>query len=450
MATTKIWPIKKRLDYVFRYIMNPDKTEDGRLVSTINVLKDTPKQITQDMIATKERFGKRDGRQAYHMEQSFAPGEVTPEQAHQIGVELAQELFGKDFEVVVTTHVDKSHIHNHLVINSVSCVDGHKYHEPNTEYYDRIRKLSDQLCKKYQLSVVTEPKKGRYHSYPEQHHGDNPAHPTIHNIIYSDIDRAIEFAKSLDDFYEYLQDMGYRVKRDGKYPAIAPEGRKFFRLYKFAKGYTEEDIEARINERLHAAIPPPSKYSSQARLGRDDVNTVYYGAWQSDRDYQQCAYRFHTYFARRYYRRNLWQTYIQYRFVLRSVQRERYPKYPSPDLRLALRQLNRYSQQAVILARNHIETEDQLKEYMENLDSQAHSINKEKWYLKRALSKAAPEDKEVIEAQINALEKAAKPFIREKFLCRDILERSTNVRAQVDCEKEEAAREIMEERGRSL
>lgn len=134
MATTKIWPIKKRLDYVVRYIMNPDKTEDGRLVSTINVLKDTPKQITQDMIATKERFGKRDGRQAYHMEQSFAPGEVTPEQAHQIGVELAQELFGKDFEVVVTTHVDKSHIHNHLVINSVSCVDGHKYHEPNTEY----------------------------------------------------------------------------------------------------------------------------------------------------------------------------------------------------------------------------------------------------------------------------------------------------------------------------
>ena len=114
MATTKIWPIKKRLDYVVRYIMNPDKTEDGRLVSTINVLKDTPKQITQDMIATKERFGKRDGRQAYHMEQSFAPGEVTPEQAHQIGVELAQELFGKDFEVVVTTHVDKSHIHNLL------------------------------------------------------------------------------------------------------------------------------------------------------------------------------------------------------------------------------------------------------------------------------------------------------------------------------------------------
>ena len=450
MATTKIWPVKKRLDYVVRYVMAPEKTEDRKLVSAINLLVDTPEQICQDMIMTKQRFGKRDGRQAYHMEQSFAPGEVTPEQDHKIGVEFAQELFGDDFEVVVSTHVDKSHIHNHLVINSVSCIDGHKYHEPNTEYYNRIRKLSDALCKKYHLSVVEEPMKGTARSYPEQHHGENPPHPTIHNIMYSDIDRAIEFAKSLDDFYEYLQDMGYRVKRDGKYPAIAPEGRNFFRLYKFAKGYTEEDIETRINERLHAAVPPPSHYSAQARLGRDDVATVYYGAWRSERDYQQCAFRYHTYFVKRYYRRNLWQTYIQYRYVLRSVQRERYPKYPSPDLRLALRQLNRYSQQATILTMHHIETEDQLKEYMETLDNQAHALNKEKWYLKRELSKAAPEEKKVIEAKIKSLEKAAKPFTREKFLCRDILARSTSVRAQVDREKNEAAREIYKERRMEL
>ena len=99
---------------------------------------------------------------------------------------------------------------------------------------------------------------------------------------------------------------------------------------------------------------------------------------------------------------------------------------------------------------HHIETEDQLKEYMETLDNQAHALNKEKWYLKRELSKAAPEEKKVIEAKIKSLEKAAKPFTREKFLCRDILARSTSVRAQVDREKNEAAREIYKERRMEL
>ena len=450
MATTKIWPVKNRLHRVVRYVMNPEKTQDGKLVSAINLLVDTPEQICQDMIMTKQRFGKRDGRQAYHMEQSFAPGEITPELAHKVGVELARELFGRDFEVVISTHVDKAHIHNHLVLNSVSCTDGHKYHEPNTEYYDRIRKLSDQLCKKYRLSVVEQPKKGRYHSYPEQHHGEAPSHPTIHNLIYSDIDRAIEFSESLDDFYQILQDMGYQVKRDGKYPSIAPEGRKFFRLYKFAKGYTEEDIQARISERVNAKVPPPTQYSAHDRLGRTDVATTYYGGWRSEQEYHHSTYQFHAYFVRRYYRRNLWQTYIQYRYLLRTVQRERYPKYPSVDLRRELQKLNRYSQQAVLLTRNQIETEEQLQEYMDGLDNQAHTLDKEKWYLKRELPNVSPEEKEVYEQKIKLLEQAAKPIIREKFLCRDILERSRMVRGQVDREKEEAAREIHTERGRLL
>ncbi len=114
MATTKIWPTN-RLDKALKYVMNSDKTENGRWISTVNAINDVPEQIYQDMMMTKRRFGKESGRQGYHMEQSFAPGEVTPLQAHQIGVELAEQLYGEDFEVVVTTHVDKSHIHNHFV-----------------------------------------------------------------------------------------------------------------------------------------------------------------------------------------------------------------------------------------------------------------------------------------------------------------------------------------------
>lgn len=109
MATTKIWATN-RLDKTIKYVMNPAKTENGRWVTTLNVVNDVAEEIYHDMASTKKRFGKETGRQGYHMEQSFAPGEVTPQQAHQIGVELAQQLYGEDFEVVVTTHVDRLHM----------------------------------------------------------------------------------------------------------------------------------------------------------------------------------------------------------------------------------------------------------------------------------------------------------------------------------------------------
>lgn len=455
MATTKIWPVK-RLDYAIGYVMNPDKTEDGKLVSGVNVLISTSDEIFCDMEATKQRFGKKSGRQGYHMEQSFAPGEVTPQQAHQIGVELAQQLYGDDFEVVVTTHVDKAHIHNHFVINSVSLVDGHKYHEPNSEYYDRIRKMSDQLCEKYKLSVVKDPKDRRYRSYPEQHHAENPSHPTIHNIIYSDIDKAIELSSSLSEFYQVLQKMGYQVKLDGKYPAIAPEGRRFFRLYKFAEGYTEDDIQDRIRakvcrQRFESQTPEPKKHEKH-----NAAEHHFYGNWNSPQDYARCAYRFHVYFIRRYSRRSMWQTYIQYRYLLRSVQRERYPRYPSVDLRKELNKLNQYSRQAVLLTKNHIETEEQLQEYLSGLDKQVHSINKEKWYLKREVEQVPADSQQELKDKIQALEQEAKPLIREKFLCRDILKRCSMVQDQVDREKEEAVRQTepsqqsQEERGREF
>lgn len=443
MATTKIWPTN-RLDKALKYVMNSDKTENGRWISTVNAINDAPEQIYQDMMMTKRRFGKESGRQGYHMEQSFAPGEVTPLQAHQIGVELAEQLYGEDFEVVVTTHVDKFHIHNHFVINSVSFLDGHKYHEPNTEYYDRIRKLSDQLCEKYKLSVVKNPKDRRYRSYPEQHHAENPSHPTIHNIIYSDIDKAIEAAASLKEFYQVLQEMGYRVKLDGKYPAIAAEGRKFFRLYKFAEGYTEDDIQRRIREKVRQqqTEPKTEKGQGEAVHGPGNRTYPYYGNWRFQQEYTRSAFRFRVYFVRRYSRRNLWQTYIQYRYILRAVQRERYPKYPSVDLRKELRKLNQYSRQAVFLTDNHIETEDQLQEYYSALEKEVHSINKKKWFLKQELKQAPPESQEELSKKIMALEQEAKPLIREKYLCSDILKRCSFVQGQVDREKEYAVHQV--------
>ena len=114
MAQTKIWPIKTKLGKCIKYIMNPTKTDNGKWITPLNMLVDSNdwQSAAQQMNDTKARFGKLDGRLGYHMEQGFKPGEVTPEVAHQIGVELAKELFGDKYEVVVATHIDKEHIHN--------------------------------------------------------------------------------------------------------------------------------------------------------------------------------------------------------------------------------------------------------------------------------------------------------------------------------------------------
>lgn len=271
MAQTKIWKIDNHLAKCIRYIMNPAKTQDGKLVSGVNLLvpQNDWKTPTQQMNDTKARFGKQGGRLAYHMEQSFLPGEVSPETAHKIGVELARELFGEKYEVVVATHTDKEHIHTHFILNSVSFVDGRKFHQPNAVYYDRIRKVSDRLCEKYGLSIIKEAKQSRYESYPAQHHQEPQPAPTVHSIMYQDIDRAIDSAKDLAKLDRYSQEArllvqnkirtgkelsAYRVSLDERIHELHKE--RWYLKRDLQKGPTEEERQvtdqkiAEINQRL--------------------------------------------------------------------------------------------------------------------------------------------------------------------------------------------------------
>ena len=152
MAITKILSKRMRLDKLIRYVQNPDKTDDT--VFTYCQYCD-PKDAAKQMQATKERYGKTDGIQAFHIIQSFSPGEITPELAHELGIRFIKEHLS-DYEVVLGTHVDKEHIHNHITLNSVSFKTGKKYHSTAQSYYQQIRKISDRLCREYGLSVVIE------------------------------------------------------------------------------------------------------------------------------------------------------------------------------------------------------------------------------------------------------------------------------------------------------
>lgn len=433
MAQTKIWPVTDHLARCVRYVMNPDKTQGGRLVSGVNLF--IPfcdwQSPTSQMRKTKERFGKPGGRLAYHLEQSFKEGEVTPELAHKIGVELARELFGDRYEVVVATHVDKVHIHNHILLNSVSFADGKKFHQPNSFYENHIRKVSDALCQKYGLSIIKEAEPSHYESYPAQHHQEPHPSPTVHSAMYEDIDRAVGAARDMEGFYHILTEMGYRVKRDTAHPAIAPEGHGFFRLYKFKRGYTEEDIRRRIEEKSKAHAP-----------------SKVYGAWNNQKEFHFYQVRFTRYFARRLTMRSLRATYLHYRYLLRSVQRQTYPRYPSIDLRKEAAKLNRYSAQARLLAREKIDTQEDLQSFQKLLDEKIHTLNKKKWYLKRTLKKdITDEERQALKKQIEELEKQVRPLYRERFLCADIRKRSGVVDAETRREKVAARERLAQERG---
>lgn len=268
MATTSIWDVKDNLKRVLDYISNPEKTKNtnesdyhynglGQAISYTTQDCKTEKQLYvsgincsmatayQDMMITKKSFQKTDGILAYHAYQSFVPGEVDAETAHQIGIELAQSMWGDRFEVLVSTHLDQEHYHNHFVINSVSFKDGLKYYD-NKDNYKKIRKLSDDLCRKYQLSVIENPRKKSMH-YAEWQ-AEKQHRPTWRSAIREDVDYAINKSMTMKQFFQHLEAQGYEVKH-GKHIAVRPPTKeRFVRLKSLSSDerYTEENIKDRI------------------------------------------------------------------------------------------------------------------------------------------------------------------------------------------------------------
>jgi len=278
MATTAIWKVKGSLGRVVDYAANPDKTtftpeemqglrdvmdymtqdyktEEQRYVSGVNCI---PEIARDEMMMVKRQFGKEGGIIAFHGYQSFAPGEVTPEQAHEIGLELAKRLWGDRFQVVVATHLDREHIHNHFVLNSVSFVDGKKFNDCNATYA-LMRRTSDELCREQGLSVIEAPEQGRTMSY-DAWEAEQKGKPTWYNQIRRDVDSCITRSFLFEHFIANLKKQGYEVKQ-GKYIAVRPPGKeRFVRLKILGDNYTEEAIQQRI--RAHEQTPlyhrPPS------------------------------------------------------------------------------------------------------------------------------------------------------------------------------------------------
>lgn len=200
IATTKIWPVKNRLDHLINYVINPKKTERQFFATGINC---TPTSALDETNAAKRLFGKTGGTVAFHGYQSFKPGEVTPKIAHEIGLRLVQQLWGEHFQVVVSTHLDKGHLHNHFAINSVSFTDGIRFHS-DAKSYRAMRDVSDKLCTEYSLSVIQNPKPGKTKHYGEWN-AEREGKPTWRAIVKGDVDEALAKARTDKQFYLNLQ-----------------------------------------------------------------------------------------------------------------------------------------------------------------------------------------------------------------------------------------------------
>lgn len=427
MATTAIWDIKGRLDKVVNYAKNPNKT-DASLYSQseLQALGDVMDYTTQDyktekklfvtgvncdpetardqMVITKRRFFKEDGILAFHAYQSFAKGETNPGTAHEIGVKLARELWGQRFEIIVATHLDKGHLHNHFVINSVSFLDGKKYNDCNASYR-LMRQTSDRLCMVYGLSVVDNPESGRARHYAEWK-AENECRPTWRSAIREDVDQAVICSMSFQAFIRSLKEKGYEVVTGGKYMKVRPQGKeRFVRLYTLGENYTEEAIRQRILRQRMPVRPLRPEPTAVRRVKVRGDFKLYRVTWKGLR-----------------------ALYFHYLYKLREAQRQ--PTSQAPFLlREDLRLMDAITAQAKFLHRHGIDSDTQLTGFRSDMEQQITALTTERKALSNEKRRASvPEERRTqLGAQISGLSAQLQSLRREVRLCAAILKRSVMI-----------------------
>ena len=438
MAYTKVFAIRRRLDdrilYVVNgekttldagitYATNPEKTEQYFFTSALNC--ESCETAYAEMQATKQRFGKLGGVVGYHFIQSFAPGEVTPEQAHTIGVAFAQRLFGDRYEVVIGTHLNKAHLHNHVVVNSVSFVDGKKYHSSPGSYYFDVRGVSDALCRENDLSTIAPQGRGKHYA---EWKAEQNGKPTIRSTIRADIDRIIGEAYTYETFLMLLRREGYVVQNrpDRKYVTVLPPGgKRVIRLDGLGDGYTEQDIRRRLaGQREGGAQTVPAMTRTGKRYRVKGKHPT--GPKKKITGFQAL--------------------YLRYLYLLRGTHRKKHFRRVPFSMRQEVVRLQRYDRQFRYLWANGLTTAEELEQRIAVLQREIYDGEQQRKPLYRERRDATDE---VYKAQCSAEIDRQTAALREKrkefALCRRILEDVPLVSQQVQQAEEERQEDIKKE-----
>jgi len=372
-----------------------------------------PETARDEMMATKSKFSKPDGTIAYHGYMSFAPGESTPAQAHEIGMKLAKKLWGDRYEVVVATHLDRvNHLHCHFVINTVSFKDGRKFYRSERDYYN-MRKESDALCHEYGLSVIEHPQQGKSKHYSEWN-ADRKGQPTYRGMVKNDIDTCIRRSMTESQFYGKLRKLGYEIK-SGKDISVKAFGReRFVRLERsFGEDYSIGGIRRRILVQTRPEVPQP--YPEP-----------------------KIKYKFKGMFHKPHRKTGLRALYIYYLYRLGAIpkSREPSPKQIYYAFREDIRYIRRISEETRLLVKHDIDTDVQLNSYMQELQNQIDLLNNQRKLLRNKLRSDKDVGKQVdMKSEISELSKRMGSLRREVSLCNEIERRSQDILGKLQIER---------------
>ena len=402
---------------VIDYAAKGIKTEQKKYVSGINC---SPEYARDQMMLTKTHYHKKGGILLWHGYQSFKPGEVTPEEAHKIGLELAQKLWGDDYEVLVCTHLDTAHIHNHFVINSVSWRTGKKL---DVRWKDMARE-SDRLCRQYEKSIVENPKvKGKHYA---EYQAEQEGRPTWTTAIKQDIDECILQSRNMQEFLKELKNRGYVMKAGAKYFTLKPPGKeRFVRIdRRLGEAYSLLGIENQIEENLKAGRyrMPEEKMARKIYASRPRYTITGYKA-----------------------------LYIRYCYMLGVFPGKHMTARQVNYLyREDLTRMHKIRKETQFICRNKIETLQDLTDTEFELRQDLKRYQNEKQYVINRLRSASGDDKVSLDEKRDYLSDKIKDCRKKLYWCKDIKENSQGMRGKVQKVREIERGHEREQEGRKL
>ena len=428
MAYTSVIPVR-RLDRAVKYVMNKEKTTAVSLQDALDYAANRDKTEQScfessyactletafaDMRQTKERWHKLGGVQGYHLVQSFAAGEVTPELAHRIAKELADRVLGGRYEYVIGTHLNTGHIHSHIVWNSVSCVDGKKYRSNYKSYVTEIRAVSDELCRNYKLSVIDTENSNHVAKPYAEWMAEKNGQPTWRTAIRQDVDEAIQQSLTWRQFLNALERKGYEVRMGRKYPVLRPPGKeRFVRFKTLGKRYTPEAIQTRIlyprSYRPYVENPPTIKHG-RLRSGKKPCRKL----------------------------TGLRALYYRYLYELGALPRK--PRRPSYVVRQDAYKLDQRIRQMEFLSKNNINTLAQLETHRQALQTEIRQLLTKRKQLPKT---------DDVQSQRESVNTALKQLRQEERLCRKIAEHSIEVQQHLTEARRDRAEQQKQEQERA-
>ena len=457
MATTKLWKVENRLDNVVNYASdksktenknyqkkninsifelldyttNPDKTEKQFFITGINCELDTAvKQMTQTKKKfNKDKYSKNNKIVAFHGYQSFAEGEVTPETAHEIGVKLAEEMWGDRFEVVVSTHLNTNHIHNHFVLNSVSFKDGKKYYS-NFENTALLRKTSDDICDEYGLKVLDE-KTCKSGINFENFYKKGLSNSDYYKFAKEDIDYAINHSWTYKEFLKKLKDMGYEIFFRAEKISIRryPHKRNIRIERAFGEQYSIDNIKNKICSRYpnREEIIKPKTYSGRLYLKGSLKNLSKPKGFKA--------------------------LYLYYCYLLKVYPKKNMEYKLTPAMRAEVKKMDEYSNEIRFLGKYNITNSNELNSCKTNLNGQLNDLIRQRnnLYYKRQ-NVAENENKEEINKEIEMVSKDVTKIRNEIKLCNKIKVKIPEIKEQIKVfnkkENDEKQKEIQKKKQR--